>query len=460
MTDHLPRLQHLKTLPSPTPPSTTTRAWQSTPHASPNTPLLAVASADKSVYIWSLRTFTLLSTISGGHKRSVRTVGWRDNGASTSTSTKPKTVLATGSFDANVGVWEHNDRKGEADVDDREQEEEWAFTSLLTGPDSEIKSLEFSPPHYSTKLLATSSRDKSVWVWEEVEEGEWETVAVLQEHTGDVKCVRWCAGAVLPKGGAPQEKRRVVGSRELLASGSYDDTIRLWRDVEEEGDWTCVAVLEGHDGTVWDVCWEGYLDPNVASASSFDAWEWEPRLLSCSDDLSVRVWHRELSDAEREKRRNARAATGTGIKGEVAQRLPSILRSTGYFETWVEETRLPAVHVRSVYAVDWSRRTGLVVSCGGEGTIAVYREILSTTSAGGDAVMLDSGEDLQKESTASRWEVVALIEAAHNEYEVNHVCWSTRRDAERRTDDEEAIVSTGDDGDVRIWTLPEEVWRW
>ena len=143
---------------------------------------------------------------------------------------------------------------------EKDDEEEWNFTTLLTGPDSEIKSIAFSPPHYSANLLATSSRDKSVWVWEEVEDEEWETIAVCQEHTGDVKCVAWCEGGRFPKRrkveADDEEEERVVGSRELLASGSYDDTIRLWRDVEEEGDWMCVGVLEGHEGTVWDLCWE------------------------------------------------------------------------------------------------------------------------------------------------------------------------------------------------------------
>ena len=32
-------------------------------------------------------------------------------------------------------------------------------------------------------------------------------------------------------------------TRELLASCSYDDSIRLW--VCDEGDWVCAAVLEG-----------------------------------------------------------------------------------------------------------------------------------------------------------------------------------------------------------------------
>ncbi|KAL2436935.1 putative cytosolic iron-sulfur protein assembly protein 1 [Exophiala dermatitidis] len=574
-------LSLLRILHSPAPgPS---RSWQSTPHPDPSTPLLATASADKTVNIWSLRDFSLISTISGGHKRSVRTVAWKDFGRSSSKQQKKQNskpvVLGTGSFDANVGIWIWNDdrrwarfrreqeattaesggrgggddvevdmtreREGEGDGDD-DEDEEWHFSTLLTGPDSEIKSIDFSPPHYSANLLATCSRDKSVWIWEEVEPEEWETIAVLSEHTGDVKCVSWCTGAV-----ARRKRRKVVdstiegdvamtnnnghgeddtgrngnnlatneeqededqdeviiGSREILASGSYDDTIRLWRDVEEEGDWICVAVIDGHSGTVWDLKWEGYINYaqlDLSSLSSqqqqedvviadFEA-DWSSRLVSCSDDLTVRVWRRELSEAEQAKRR-AQQSQGVAQTGFASTRLPSVIRPQSSMERWVQDAALPQVHVRSVYAVDWSRRSGLVVSCGGDGTIAVYKEVRdvaddtndtdvgATTAAAtatndgqqqqqrqqqntDDVVMLNNGESGQSHDESCpyklhkmKWILVALMEGAHDEYEINHVCWALRRDKDRRFDEEEVIVSTGDEGDVRVWTLPDDLAR-
>lgn len=488
----------------------------------------------------------MVSKIEGGHKRSVRCVGWKDYGAEDgagvqrgggggNNNKRRKVTLATGSFDANVGVWEYNHGKtgrqagwsatpaatatataaeadeamddtpdthpnGDADQDDDSQttSEEWLFTTLLTGPDSEIKSLSFSPATYSANLLATSSRDKSVWIWEEVEPEEWETIAVLQEHSGDVKCVAWQEGVSLPPsqnlsaggdaGRAEGEERRrknVVGQRELLATGSYDDAIRLWRDVEEEGDWSCVAVLEGHAGTVWGVSWEKFIPLSLSRNSTTtnngqeeQPWEVqnEPRLLSCSDDLSIRVWTRELSDTELQKKRN-HTTNGTASMAGISQRLPSIIRPTGYFETWTESARLPGVHVRSVYAVDWSRRSGLVVSCGGDGVVAVFREVVSSLDhAAGkgdvDVAMTDDHDEAAavrqnksaggKRQRETKWEVVALLEAAHEEYEVNHVCWAVRRDVASSSGDgeeeeEEVIISTGDEGDVKIWRLPEEL---
>ncbi|KIW97986.1 uncharacterized protein Z519_01570 [Cladophialophora bantiana CBS 173.52] len=572
----LPSLSLLRTLEPPG--SGKTRSWQSIPHPDPSTPLLATGSADKSVNIWSLRDFSLISTISGGHKRSVRTVAWKDFGGSTKvrrkTERKKPVVLGTGSFDANVGIWMWNDDRRWAafrDADDQENEkgrtpqdersmssdtgevdmtndladdedEEWHFSTLLTGPDSEIKSIEFSPPHYPANLLATSSRDKSVWIWEEVEPEEWETIAVLSEHTGDVKCVGWCQGA--RRGNGRRSKRRkledagdrdgdvdmgdtvgrpnglssattrtqqdvdvdeedevdVLGCRPILASGSYDDTIRLWRDVEEEGDWICVSVIDGHGGTVWDLKWEKHVNYSLLDLSQcrnerdrevaireFEA-DWIPRIISCSDDLTVRVWRRELSEAEKEKRR-AQSQHQSAPMGFASSRIPSVIRPMSAMEKWVDDSTLPAVHVRSVYAVDWSKRTGMVVSCGGDGTIAVYKEVTAPASAsaaadsassggsmeGDDVVMngttttsllprptpennnVQGGDDAPYRLHRSKWEIVALMEAAHDEFEINHVCWAERRDKDRRFDGEEMIISTGDEGDVRIWTLPDDL---
>jgi WD40 repeat protein len=226
--------------------------------------------------------------------------------------------------------------------------------------------------------------------------------------------------------------------RELLASGSYDDTIRLWRDVEEEGDWTCVGVLEGSGGTVWDVAWERHTHQEGM---------WEPRLASCSDDLSIRIWKRTLSEKEME---NQGQTSGTSNSSKI----PSILRPASTFETWDHETVLPAVHVRPVYAIDWSAKTGLLVSCGGDGVIAVYREAAAKQDVE-DVAM--NGTQEHEQARKTMWEVVALIDEAHEEYEVNHVSWAPRWDNTKRKDEEEVLVSTGDDGTVRIWELSEEL---
>ena len=466
-------------------PPTPSRAWLTAPH--PTLPLVATAHADRTVRIYSLTTShvdatdlsssaaatsstALLSTISGGHKRSVRSVAWKPNlkGA--------EHVLATGSFDASVGIWRNwelgnvariqsglgEDKtglvgedapagdglaKGEDDEPngvtagqekEEEDDEDWRFAIVLDGHESEVKSVAWSA---GGNLLATCSRDKSVWIWEEVGPDDYETIAVLQEHNGDVKCVAW----------HPEE--------ELLASASYDDEIRLWK--EEVDDWGCVAVLRGHESTVWCVAWEP-VEVGVAGAGSntqesrhheegdnttnntegneteteteteSQAWQkWlqrrktaGPRLISCSEDRSIKVWRHVPTE-------------------RVQQSRLSIIRSANSDEEWVEEATLPSVHHCGIYAVVWGSTSGLsrVVSTGGDGSVVVYEERW----------------DAHARST--QWVVVARTDAAHGVFEVNHVTWARRRvkgpgnGGGERSQEIECIVTTGDDGSVKAWDL-------
>lgn len=340
-------------------------------------------------------------------------------------------MLATGSFDSSVGIWKREDAysnaeggppgnsfDGDLDLTNEgfvgsesirsEDPEDWQFAVLLTGHDSEVKCVAFSPSNPS--LLATSSRDKSLWIWEAVsEEDDYETIAVLTEHSGDVKCVAW----------HPE--------RETLASGSYDDSIRFWRDIEEEGDWGCIGCIEGHEGTVWGVAWE----PRLEKASHE-----ELRLASCSDDLTIRIWKK--TEAEKREERKPGA-------------LPSIIRPASSTEVWQQDSILPQMHSRSIYAIAWSRMSGRIVSCGGDGNIFVYKEA-QVIEEKGDTPM--QGTDSDGEAPSTTWQVLAQVEGAHEDYEINHVCWARRQDRDKRQEDEEIIVSTGDDGVVRMWTLP------
>lgn len=452
------RLEALPTLK----PELNQRAWASIPH--PTLPLLATCHS-KAVTIYSLSTLSSHSALTGGHARSVRSAAWKPG------LPPHKLGLVTASFDSTAAVWrwdgdnlpfvENNSnnttttaqqektlevditsaittQKRSDDDNNNDNDDEWEYTLVLEGHESEVKSVAFSP---AGQYLATCSRDKSVWIWEDVgadeADDEWETVAVLTEHDADVKCLAWC----------PDVPGRTAKGRygvDVLASSSYDDTVRIWRE-DGDGEWVCVAVLEGHAGTVWGLQWEA--DPNRTKF---------PRLLTFSADRTIRIWTMKQDDEEEEG--EAGDASGrnpmfrTGLGG-----IPNTMRAS-LREEWECTAILPTAHTRDVYSAAWSTTTGLVASTGSDGVIAIYREEnLPTTSNGGEPAHTEDAQasvPASNSSASSNWRLLTTINNGHGPYEINHVTWCRRFDSGSEARGlEEMLVTTGDDGVVRPWRV-------
>ena len=356
-------------------------------------------------------------------------------------------MLATGSFDSSAGIWRREENGGsggmendftsrrvggaEDDSDnERDDADDYQFSCILDGHESEIKCLAWSP---SGQYLATCSRDKSVWIWEELEDDNFETVAVLQEHDGDVKSVAW----------HPEE--------DLLVSTSYDDTVRLYK--EDADDWVQVSMIDGHAKTVWWAEFEGSgmggrdwrkditstSNTTLSQQQSSHITELErsgPRLATCSDDCTVRIWRRKAKEGD------DNASNKTGV--------PSIIRSAAIDEEWYQDAVLPRVHERAIYSVSWSRRTGMIVSAGSDGKVIVYKERWRGQASGNEMDV-----DGAQAQSPTEWVVVAELFSGHDVFEINHVCWAKRADKGRRSEEEEVVLTTGDDGEVRVWVLDE-----
>jgi len=163
------------------------------------------------------------------HLRTVRSIAYSDDAK----------YLATASFDSTVLVYDLNSN---------------SVPSELSGHDNEIKSVSWSPyrpapsersnHHYTTtptvhsRLLATAGRDKCVWIWE-LYDNEWESIAILQKHSQDVKFTKW---------------REIEDSKLELLSAGHDQTIKCWRyDDVVEDDWFMYQDIQVGIGTVWSL---------------------------------------------------------------------------------------------------------------------------------------------------------------------------------------------------------------
>lgn len=379
----------------------TDKAWSVSAHQT--LPLLATASTDKTSKIYKLsreQNFPLVGSLEETHKRSVRSACFKPQLLSTDSGFIDLPAVALGSFDSTISVWgidEPEDMVDDDDLDEgadgdqdkakaREMElltspkNEWNLMALIEGHENEVKSVAWNK---SGRYLASCSRDKTIWIWETDPETleEFECISVLSDHEHDIKHITWHPRL------------------DLLASSSYDDTVRIFEQDMDDEDWSCVAVLQGHQGTVWCSQFED-------SASPF-ASEGKLRLVTCSDDSTVRIWTCEASDAT-EKDQN---------------RIPSSIKHDSATMAWELEAELPHSHKYAIYSVAWSAKSGKIASVGADGKLVVYKEA-----------------DL-------KWEIESEISAAHGVFEINCVTWCILASGE------EVLTTAGDDGKINIWAV-------
>jgi cytosolic iron-sulfur protein assembly protein CIAO1 len=140
----------------------------------PVQPLLASCSGDKSIRLWSYRstfpyssssppafsspaaakiTFARASELTTGHRKTVRSVAWAPSG----------NTLAAGSFDSTVSIWERAGGEDDDNLEGGNESGDWECVTTLEGHESECKGVAYSN---DGGLLASCSRDKSVWIWE------------------------------------------------------------------------------------------------------------------------------------------------------------------------------------------------------------------------------------------------------------------------------------------------------
>jgi len=178
--------------------------------------LMALGRVDSDIFLWDWGQSSLVKKLAG-HADDVWGVAWSPNGE----------LLASGSADSDVRLWEAGT---------------WAPKALLEGHTDIVRSVAWSP---NGTLLASGSRDNTIILWD-VERGEKQ--ALLKGHTGEVRSV-----AFSPDG-------------KLLASGGADELVLVWNVADQ----SIVAEIKNNDSVVTSLAFATVDGEVLLAAGSYD----------------------------------------------------------------------------------------------------------------------------------------------------------------------------------------------
>jgi len=275
------------------------------------------ASSSSSSSNTEQQRWNLVHKISGIQERTIRC-----------TDFGPHYILASASFDGTICIWEPTISCATTTTTATSSITAWECTAQLEGHENEVKSVAWNQ---EGTLLATCGRDKTVWVWECIwpttsyyrgntlnnsnnrtttigtvgcggNAVELDCLAVLTGHEADVKFVTFIQkpNPHYPSSGdttkqSPTTYDFIGAGGEFLVSTSYDNTIKIWEEDDEEGEWHCVSTLTGHTNTVW--CVSPYYYSNLFSSySSIDVTVTPSNthgalcLVSASHDSTLKLW--------------------------------------------------------------------------------------------------------------------------------------------------------------------------
>lgn len=127
-------------------------------------------------------------------------------------------------------------------------------------------------------------------------------------------------------------------------------------------------------------------------------------LASCSDDRTVKIWQEYLP------------GNNAGIVCPDNEAV------------WKCVCTLSGFHTRAVYDISWNKENGLIATASGDDMIRIFKEAPDSKA---DEPTFD----------------VVLTQLAHGQ-DVNTVEWSTTNPS--------LLISTSDDGDVKLWKFTED----
>lgn len=191
----------------------------------------------------------------------------------------------------------------------------------------------------------------------------------------------------------------------MLASASYDDTIKIWKD--DDDDWYCSDTLQGHDSTVWAIDFSPDGD----------------QLVSASADQTLKIWKRFMP--------------GNAVGIITPRRGEPVWKCVG---------TVAGQHERCIYSVSWSKVHGWIASVGADNKIRVFQVADAGAQVEGKLTE-DQQKALNEPGVLLEAHKVAEVNEAHGTSDINSVAWYPNEDHG------DWLASGGDDGSVRIWRV-------
>jgi cytosolic iron-sulfur protein assembly protein CIAO1 len=359
-------------------------------------PILTTNATQTNNYTWQLQ-----STLNDIHTRTIRSIDFAP--------ISHPMILASASFDGTIAIWEQQltiHTSSRDNPSNNNNQIEWDCTTQLEGHENEVKCVKWNT---TGTLLASCGRDKTIWIWEAYLPGTVGGGPVITNIIGQTspsnatttttnfECI-----AVLNGHEGDVKYIQFTSSHDLfgdgsdiLLSASYDETIRIW--AEEDGDWYCVLCIGSiHTSTIWTLA--------VAPSAT--------RFVSGSADHSLAIYKCFTPDELNQRTSSSQSVPLTKLNKKAA---------------WECVGKLPEAHASTIYSVDYAPTRashGRIVSCGADNKIQIYREVSSSTPEQ-PLFVIDAN-------------VIVPIGG-----DLNCVKWHPF--------DGSVLVSTSDDGSVRIW---------